>query len=135
MKLTFKVSNISEVCSTYRLLICRDIKDLKQQKFVVEAEPSETVSSPAQKPGALQNSYCSVEPNGQAKTMVPLQIGEVKEKISKEKGWETSLQKLIYSGMCRSLLYLLRNVMNVELLNPGFAFRQDSARYQHRRVI
>lgn len=42
-------------------------KDLKQQKFVVEAEPSET-------------------------------IGEVKEKISKEKGWEPSLQKLIYSG-------------------------------------
>ncbi|KAA6412240.1 MAG: UV excision repair Rad23 [Lasallia pustulata] len=42
-------------------------KDLKQQKFVVEAEPSET-------------------------------IGEVKEKISKEKGWEASQQKLIYSG-------------------------------------
>ncbi|KAK3169430.1 hypothetical protein OEA41_008813 [Lepraria neglecta] len=42
-------------------------KDLKQQKFVIEAEPSET-------------------------------IGEVKEKISKEKGWEASQQKLIYSG-------------------------------------
>ncbi|KAG7008010.1 hypothetical protein G7Y79_00007g021350 [Physcia stellaris] len=43
------------------------IKDLKQQKFVIEAEPSET-------------------------------IGQVKEKISTEKGWEASQQKLIYSG-------------------------------------
>ncbi|MCJ1225368.1 hypothetical protein MMC12_002017 [Toensbergia leucococca] len=42
-------------------------KDLKQQKFVIEAEPSET-------------------------------IAQVKEKISKEKGWEASQQKLIYSG-------------------------------------
>ncbi|KAJ9641819.1 UV excision repair protein rad23 [Coniosporium tulheliwenetii] len=42
-------------------------KDLKQQKFVIEAEPSET-------------------------------IGDVKAKISAEKGWEPSLQKLIYSG-------------------------------------
>jgi UV excision repair protein RAD23 len=42
-------------------------KDLKQQKFVIEAEPSET-------------------------------IGQVKEKISKEKGWEVSQQKHIYSG-------------------------------------
>ena len=42
-------------------------KDLKQQKFVIEAEPAET-------------------------------IGQVKEKISSEKGWEAGLQKLIYSG-------------------------------------
>lgn len=42
-------------------------KDLKQQKFVIEAEPSET-------------------------------IGQVKEKISSEKGWEAGQQKLIYSG-------------------------------------
>lgn len=42
-------------------------KDLKQQKFTIEAEPSETV-------------------------------GAVKEKISQEKGWEASQQKLIYSG-------------------------------------
>ncbi|KAI4208034.1 MAG: hypothetical protein LQ346_000198 [Caloplaca aetnensis] len=42
-------------------------KDLKQQKFEIEAEPSET-------------------------------IGQVKEKISKEKGWEVHQQKLIYSG-------------------------------------
>lgn len=42
-------------------------KDLKQQKFEIEAEPSET-------------------------------IGTVKGKISKEKGWEVSQQKLIYSG-------------------------------------
>ena len=27
------------------------------------------------------------------------QIGQVKEKISMEKGWEAGLQKLIYSGM------------------------------------
>ncbi|EHA22422.1 hypothetical protein CBS63078_5989 [Aspergillus niger] len=42
-------------------------KDLKQQKFVIDAEPSETV-------------------------------GQVKEKISKEKGWEVPQLKLIYSG-------------------------------------
>jgi len=42
-------------------------KDLKQQKFVIEAEPSET-------------------------------IGDIKAKISAEKGWEASSQKLIYSG-------------------------------------
>ena len=42
-------------------------KDLKQQKFVIEAEPEET-------------------------------IGQVKEKIFSEKGWEASQQKLIYSG-------------------------------------
>jgi hypothetical protein len=27
------------------------------------------------------------------------QIGQVKEKISKERGWEATQQKLIYSGM------------------------------------
>jgi len=42
-------------------------KDLKQQKFTIDAEPSET-------------------------------IGQLKEKISSEKGWEASTQKLIYSG-------------------------------------
>jgi UV excision repair protein RAD23 len=42
-------------------------KDLKQQKFTIDAEPTET-------------------------------IGAVKEKISKEKGWEPAQQKLIYSG-------------------------------------
>ncbi|PKX96797.1 putative UV excision repair protein (RadW) [Aspergillus novofumigatus IBT 16806] len=42
-------------------------KDLKQQKFVIDAEPSETVA-------------------------------QVKEKISKEKGWEVPQLKLIYSG-------------------------------------
>lgn len=42
-------------------------KDLKQQKFTIEAEASET-------------------------------IGALKEKISAEKGWEPSSQKLIYSG-------------------------------------
>ncbi|MCJ1285194.1 hypothetical protein MMC26_004532 [Xylographa opegraphella] len=43
-------------------------KDLKQQKFVIEAEPSET-------------------------------IGDVKAKISAEKGWEAGLLKLIYSAI------------------------------------
>lgn len=42
-------------------------KDLKQQKFTIDAEPTES-------------------------------IGAVKEKISKEKGWDPSTQKLIYSG-------------------------------------
>jgi len=42
-------------------------KDLKQQKFTIDAEPSET-------------------------------IGQLKEKITAEKGWEASTQKLIYSG-------------------------------------
>jgi UV excision repair protein RAD23 len=42
-------------------------QDLKQQKFVIEAEPSET-------------------------------IAELKAKVEKEKGWEPSVQKLIYSG-------------------------------------
>lgn len=42
-------------------------RDLKQQKFVIEAEPSETV-------------------------------GQVKAKISEEKGWDVAQQKLIYSG-------------------------------------
>ncbi|KAI9741842.1 MAG: hypothetical protein M1834_000230 [Cirrosporium novae-zelandiae] len=42
-------------------------KDLSQQKFLIEADPSET-------------------------------IAEVKEKIQKEKGWDATLQKLIYSG-------------------------------------
>jgi UV excision repair protein RAD23 len=42
-------------------------KDLKQQKFTIDAEPSET-------------------------------IGQLKEKISSEKGWEPSSQKLIFSG-------------------------------------
>ncbi|TKA77051.1 hypothetical protein B0A55_04396 [Friedmanniomyces simplex] len=42
-------------------------KDLKQQKFTIDAEPTET-------------------------------IGAVKQKISSEKGWEPSQQKLIYSG-------------------------------------
>ncbi|KAK0943128.1 UV excision repair protein rad23 [Friedmanniomyces endolithicus] len=42
-------------------------KDLKQQKFTIDAEPTET-------------------------------IGAVKQKISTEKGWEPSQQKLIYSG-------------------------------------
>ncbi|CAK1361196.1 uncharacterized protein RHO25_005206 [Cercospora beticola] len=42
-------------------------KDLKQQKFTIEAEPSDS-------------------------------IGSVKEKISAEKGWDPSTQKLIYSG-------------------------------------
>ncbi|EED18272.1 UV excision repair protein (RadW), putative [Talaromyces stipitatus ATCC 10500] len=42
-------------------------RDLKQQKFTIEAEPTETV-------------------------------GQVKEKIAREKGWEASQQKLIYSG-------------------------------------
>ncbi|KAL8927968.1 MAG: hypothetical protein Q9208_002043 [Pyrenodesmia sp. 3 TL-2023] len=55
-------------------------KDLKQQKFEIEAEPSET-------------------------------IGQVKEKIAKEKGWEVPQQKLIYSGK------ILQDVNTVESYN------------------
>ena len=42
-------------------------KDLKQQRFTIDAEPTD-------------------------------KIGSIKEKISQEKGWEPSTQKLIYSG-------------------------------------
>ncbi|WEW56466.1 UV excision repair protein rad23 [Emydomyces testavorans] len=42
-------------------------RDLKQQKFTIEAEPSET-------------------------------IGQLKEKIAQDKGWDAAQQKLIYSG-------------------------------------
>ncbi|PUU75471.1 XPC-binding domain-domain-containing protein, partial [Tuber borchii] len=43
------------------------LQDLKQQKFVIDAEPADTIS-------------------------------QVKERISKEKGWDAAAQKLIYSG-------------------------------------
>lgn len=61
-------------------------KDLKQNKFVIEAEPSET-------------------------------IGEVKEKISKEKGWEASQQKLIYSG---KILQDVNTVESYHIEEKGF---------------
>ena len=54
-----------------------------------------------------------------------VQIGQVKEKISSEKGWEASLQKLIYSGMYRffrSIVVLIMSPVN----------RQDLARCKHR---
>jgi len=61
-------------------------KDLKQQKFVIEAEPSELIS-------------------------------DVKEKISKEKGWEASLQKLIYSG---KILQDANTVESYKIEEKGF---------------
>ncbi|MCJ1247287.1 hypothetical protein MMC30_004501 [Trapelia coarctata] len=61
-------------------------KDLKQQKFVIEAEPSET-------------------------------IGEVKSKISAEKGWEPSQQKLIYSG---KILQDANTVESYKIEEKGF---------------
>ncbi|KAL8843130.1 MAG: hypothetical protein Q9170_000260 [Blastenia crenularia] len=61
-------------------------KDLKQQKFEIEAEPSETV-------------------------------GQVKEKISKEKGWEVSQQKLIYSG---KILQDANTVESYKIEEKGF---------------
>ncbi|KAG9232245.1 nucleotide excision repair protein RAD23 [Amylocarpus encephaloides] len=61
-------------------------KDLKQQKFVIEAEPSELIS-------------------------------DVKEKISKEKGWEASLQKLIYSG---KILQDTNTVESYKIEEKGF---------------
>jgi UV excision repair protein RAD23 len=65
MKLTFKVGLLSRTYSTVQKLT--SAQDLKQQKFVIEAEPTET-------------------------------IAELKAKVEKEKGWEPSAQKLIYSG-------------------------------------
>ncbi|KAF4632875.1 hypothetical protein G7Y89_g5242 [Cudoniella acicularis] len=61
-------------------------KDLKQQKFVIEAEPSELIS-------------------------------DVKEKISKEKGWEASTQKLIYSG---KILQDANTVESYKIEEKGF---------------
>jgi len=61
-------------------------KDLKQQKFVIEAEPSELIS-------------------------------DVKEKISKEKGWEASQQKLIYSG---KILQDANTVESYKIEEKGF---------------
>ncbi|MCJ1472806.1 hypothetical protein MMC13_001455 [Lambiella insularis] len=61
-------------------------KDLKQQKFVIEAEHSET-------------------------------IGDIKAKISNEKGWEPSLQKLIYSG---KILQDANTVESYKIEEKGF---------------
>jgi len=61
-------------------------KDLKQQKFVIEAEPSELIS-------------------------------DVKEKISKEKGWEVAQQKLIYSG---KILQDANTVESYKIEEKGF---------------
>jgi len=61
-------------------------KDLKQQKFVIEAEPSELIS-------------------------------DVKEKIAKEKGWEASQQKLIYSG---KILQDANTVESYKIEEKGF---------------
>jgi hypothetical protein len=57
-----------------------------------------------------------------------IQISDVKEKIAKEKGWEASQQKLIYSGMH------IAKILDCELMaqHPAYApFRQDSPRRQH----
>ncbi|TAQ83571.1 hypothetical protein B7494_g8104 [Chlorociboria aeruginascens] len=61
-------------------------KDLKQQKFVIEVEPSELIS-------------------------------DVKEKISQEKGWEVSQQKLIYSG---KILQDTNTVESYKIEEKGF---------------
>ncbi|KAI6715970.1 hypothetical protein JHW43_001467 [Diplocarpon mali] len=61
-------------------------KDLKQQKFVIEAEPAELIS-------------------------------DVKDKIAKEKGWEASQQKLIYSG---KILQDANSVESYKIEEKGF---------------
>ncbi|KAI9645971.1 UV excision repair protein rad23 [Ciborinia camelliae] len=61
-------------------------KDLKQQKFVIEAEPTDLIS-------------------------------DVKDKISKEKGWEASQQKLIYSG---KILQDTNSVESYHIEEKGF---------------
>lgn len=61
-------------------------KDLKQNKFVIDAEPSDLISS-------------------------------VKEKIANEKGWESSQQKLIYSG---KILQDANTVESYKIEEKGF---------------
>lgn len=61
------------------------------------------------------------------------QIGQVKEKISSEKGWEASQQKLIYSGMHPDLLFRQRPRRVVLIMCN--ANRQDLARCKYGRVI
>ena len=77
------------------------MQDLKQQKFQIEVEPSETVSTLTAS-SATQDSL--------SKALFRLladacneQILQVKEKIQSEKGWEAGTQKLIYSGIQTSL--------------------------------
>lgn len=63
------------------------LQDLKQQKFTIEAEPTETVRSKSARscPPPLM---CAGD-----------QIAQVKEKVAAEKGWDAAQQKLIYSGL------------------------------------
>ena len=72
-------------------------QDLKQQKFVIEAEPSETVRKYI---SAAEQRWRVVIHKILEADLGHLQVGQVKEKISNEKGWEAGQQKLIYSGMC-----------------------------------
>lgn len=73
------------------------MQDLKQQKFQIEVEPFETVST---------STASSAPRDSLSKALFGLQADEcneqilqVKEKIQNEKGWEASTQKLIYSGI------------------------------------
>ncbi|KAJ3474609.1 hypothetical protein NLG97_g9763 [Lecanicillium saksenae] len=56
-------------------------RDLKQQKFTLDVEPTDLVSWPHRERGASASPFSAV-----------------KEKISGEKGWDPKHQKLIYSG-------------------------------------
>lgn len=72
------------------------LQDLKQQKFTIDAEPTDTVRAwltRNHKPSSLLT--------------IPAQIAQVKEKVAAEKGWEASTQKLIYSGMLAPSPYSL----------------------------
>lgn len=73
-------------------------QDLKQQKFVIEAEPSETVCIQYPRNTSEGHQSNTVDTSSLLTAGIAEQIGEVKEKITKEKGWEASTQKLIYSG-------------------------------------
>ncbi|KAI9775053.1 MAG: hypothetical protein M1835_005952 [Candelina submexicana] len=72
-------------------------KDLKQQKFVIEAEASETIFLL----GTLEEGWLDgigfvvLAQNVDVRIW---QISDVKAKIAAEKGWEPAQQKLIYSG-------------------------------------
>ncbi|TPX14292.1 uncharacterized protein E0L32_005488 [Thyridium curvatum] len=71
-------------------------KDLKQQKFIIECEPSETVrENPTQ---TLRSTLLPELGMIFNILTITLQIAAVKQKISEERGWDPKHQKLIYSG-------------------------------------
>lgn len=81
---------------------CLVLQDLKQQKFVIDAEPSETVCQAF----FASPSFCCLgfvvvdlwSTLGHPADVGCHQVGQVKGKISQEKEWDAAQLKLIYSG-------------------------------------